>query len=81
MSLLPQKTLPVPEFKTRTEAFIWMYEKVNDPCIDNHRFAYNDDHAAMLLYNHLQNEGCCGSFDREVKVDGRLATVGCNYGH
>ena len=44
-------------------------------------FAYNDDKKAIATYNEIQNRGCCGSFDREVRIAGRLATIGCNYGH
>jgi hypothetical protein len=40
-----------------------------------------DDPEGMARYAQQQAEGCCGFFDAYVQVDGRLATVGCNYGH
>lgn len=78
---MSHKELPVPEFATLGDAFEWMEEKVDDPCVDNYRFAYNDDKEDIGKYNRLQNQGCCGFFDREVKIAGRLGTIGCNYGH
>lgn len=71
----------VPEFASTDEAYEWMKAQVDDPCVDNFRFAFIGDEPEILKYNAAQNEGCCGSFDREVLVGGRLATIGCNYGH
>jgi hypothetical protein len=75
------QTLPTPEFANAQDAHDWMLAEVDDPCVDNYRFAYNDDEKAIATYNEIQNRGCCGSFDREVRIAGRLATIGCNYGH
>jgi hypothetical protein len=72
---------PVPSFNTLKEANEWMENKVDDPCIDNYRFAYDGDEEASKNYDEVQRHGCCGSFDRRVMVAGRLATIGCNYGH
>lgn len=75
------QTLPAPEFANAQDARDWMLAEVDDPCVDNYRFAYNDDEKEIGTYNRLQNAGCCGFFDREVRIAGRLATIGCNYGH
>jgi len=71
----------IKEFKNEEEATKWMEEKVNDPCIDNHRFAFKMDKKALENYKAKQDRGCCGFFDEEIKVDGKEATIGCNYGH
>lgn len=63
------------------DAFEWMDEQVDDPCIDNRRFAFSDDSEEVGKYERLLDNGCCGFFDRRVKVAGRLASIGCNYGH
>jgi len=71
----------IPEFETREAASEWMSEAVDDPCVDNHRFAYVDDAAEMQRYSEKMDDGCCGFFDQAVIIAGRLATIGCNYGH
>lgn len=48
---------------------------------DNHRVARKDDDAEMEAYNEAVEQGCCGSFDIEVVIDGEKWCVGCNYGH
>jgi hypothetical protein len=68
-------------FNTEQEAFTWLYELVNDECIDNERFAFLDDAAAVAAYETAKEQGCCGSWDEEVTVAGRAAWIGCNYGH
>lgn len=70
-----------PSFASHDEAERWMVERVDDGCIDNHRFAYLDDDQSMRLYETRREDGCCGSFDADVIVDGRAARIGCNYGH
>jgi len=74
-------TVDLPTFDTEADAQAWMEAQVDDPCIDNQRFAFLDDVDAMLNYVAKQVSGCCGDFDHEVIVAGRRATVGCNYGH
>jgi len=74
-------TEPTPSFVSYEEAYNWMIEKVDDPCIDNIRFAYQDNSIEMEKYSVDKDDGCCGSFDSEVFVDGVLCTIGCNYGH
>lgn len=74
-------TYTFPSFATREDAFEWMHEKVDDGCVDNHRFAYVDDEDAMMEYEDAMSTGCCGCFDAIVMVDNRKATIGCHYGH
>ena len=71
----------IPEFDTKEDAFAWLRDIVDDPCIDNFRFAFDDDLVAINAYDEAHYNGCCGSADRRVIVAGRLAQVGCNYGH
>jgi hypothetical protein len=70
-----------PTFSDQAAAGDWMLAQVDDPCVDNHRFAFLDDSPAMVDYEDKRAGGCCGCFDAEVVVGGRLATIGCNYGH
>lgn len=73
------------QFNSEQEARQWVVrhveEKMDDHCIDNVRFAFLDDDHGMLKYNAQKEDGCCGVFDTMVEVNGRLATVGCNWGH
>jgi hypothetical protein len=70
------------KFSSPEEAEEWfLREVVDDPCVDNNRFAFKDDAEAMAEYEEAVQSGCCGSCDIDVEVAGRLATVGCNYGH
>jgi hypothetical protein len=73
--------LLLPTFYGEADAKVWMEGMVNDPCINNERFAYIEDHIALVEYYDRQEQGCCGSFDADIIVDGRLAIIGCNYGH
>ena len=73
--------MTLPSFKTVEEAYRWMHETVTDDCIDNHRYAYLNDAAMMAQYAKQIESGCCGQFDRMVRIGGRSALVGCNYGH
>ena len=68
-------------FKTKDEAVEWMESEIDDPCIDNIRFAYKDDEEEMRKYDEQCARGCCGYYDSEVNVNGRFAMVGCNFGH
>ena len=70
-----------PTFASAQEAYDWMEEQVADSCVDNYRFAYEDDAEATRLYYDLKSAGCCGFFDADIIVDGRNAIIGCNYGH
>lgn len=71
----------IPTFSNQEDAMDWMEEQVDDHCIDNHRFTFNDDQTGVEIYEVLRGAGCCGSFDTNIIIDGREATIGCNYGH
>lgn len=74
-------TKRIEEFTTEQEAWAWVNQEVDDPCVDNYRLAFEGDDEAEGNYLAAQNNGCCGYFDRLVKIDGKLAKIGCNYGH
>lgn len=71
----------VMQFTTREDAEVWMEDRVDDACMDNSRFAYLDDPEGLAEFDRLQALGCCGEFEAEIRVGGRLAKIGCNYGH
>jgi hypothetical protein len=58
-----------------------MLEEVGDEGVDNIRFAYASNTRAVCHYWKCQAEGCCGFFDEVIRVCGRIAYIGCNYGH
>lgn len=76
-----KNTQKIPEFETLDDAQEWLVDTVDDPCIDNFRFAYLDDEKQIDAYAQIKEGGCCGFFDKDVIVDKRLAQIGCNYGH
>lgn len=69
------------DFNSYEAALKRMLEEVDDPCVDNIRFAWLDDTEACQKYAEAKQDGCCGSFDREISINGREANIGCNYGH
>lgn len=71
----------IPQFATEQEARAWLDAQVDDDYVDNERFAYKDDQAAMEAYVRQAADGCCGDADYDVIVAGRPATIGCNFGH
>ena len=71
----------VEDFESFENASAWMEAEVDDPCVDNYRFAWSDDDNAMARYEELKEDGCCGRFDRKITIQGREAMIGCNYGH
>lgn len=77
----PTEGQQIPEFSSRVEAGEWMYSQVDNPCVDNERFAFLDDSVALAAYEDQRLQGCCGEFDEKITIGGRLATIGCNYGH
>ena len=77
----PVEPIVLPSFASKEDAIEWMDAKVDDPCTDNYRFAFVDDAAAMEEYDDQVQSGCCGFFDEDVIVDGKKATIGCNFGH
>lgn len=71
----------IPSFETEEEAFAWLRAYVDDPCVDNRRLAYEDDAEALARYDEARAQGCCGFADEIVRIGGRLARIGLNYGH
>jgi hypothetical protein len=71
----------IKDFESKRNAMNWMYDEVDDPCIDNVRFAYLDEIDDLGYYEESLGSGCCGYFDEEISINGRKATIGCNYGH
>lgn len=71
----------VKSFDNINDAADWMVAEVNDPCIDNIRFAFEDDAVECEKYAAQVLDGCCGFFDKIIIVDGKRASIGCNYGH
>lgn len=71
------------EFDSEKEASEWMYDEAlsGEECIDNYRFSFQDDSISMIKYVHAEDSGCCGFFDEDIMVAGRLAKIGCNFGH
>lgn len=70
----------VQTFETEDQAWDWLYETVDDPCIDNERIAYAD-RAQVRAFDAKASEGCCGSAEYKVNIGGRVAWIGCNFGH
>lgn len=71
----------IPHFETETDAWVWMEKEVDDGCVDNYRLCYLDDDISIAQYDEKKSEGCCGFFDRQVRIGNRCAMIGCNYGH
>lgn len=72
---------PIKSFTNTDEAWAWMQDEVDDPCKDNYRMAHEDDAIQMAEYQAAIEDGCCGSFDALVEIDGKRVWIGCNYGH
>ena len=71
-------------FATVEQARSWFFaeiEREDLDFVDNVRFAFADDAKEADEYEAARNDGCCGFVDMEVKVDGRVYWMGCNYGH
>jgi hypothetical protein len=58
-----------------------MAKDIDDPCMDNFRFAALDKPGDMRRYRDRRASGCCGSSDNIVMIHGRKFIIGCNYGH
>lgn len=58
-----------------------MIEDLDEPCLDNVRFAASNSRREMRRYRRQQSNGCCGSHDEEVSICGKKFWIGCNYGH
>lgn len=63
------------------EVHAYLDELVADPCVDNYRIGYLDDMVTLMEYGVARDCGCCARRDVLVYIAGRLAVVGCNYGH
>ena len=73
--------LTIKDFYTKEDAIAWVMDFVDDPYVDNDRFAFADDDKACAAYEEQRVLGCCGEFDTRIMVNGKDAFVGCNYGH
>ena len=69
------------EFAEKGGVYEYLRRKVDDPCVDNFRFARADSPDEMKLYASKKKKGCCGSHDEKVVIAGVVYWVGCNYGH
>ena len=71
------------DFYDERQAWKWfaMTYIYGESTYDNFRFAYVDEAGAVERYTHQRSDGCCGFLDIEVKVGGRVAYMGFNYGH
>lgn len=69
------------DFNTIEEAISWMYDHVEDSCVDNVRVAKVNNPIELAKYDAQKNKGCCGSYDTKVMVRGKKYYIGCNYGH
>lgn len=73
-------SVPVQEFSSREEAFDWLQDQEYEYA-DNFRFGWKDHIGSMEQYEDIRDHGCCGSTDFDITINGRPATIGCNYGH
>lgn len=66
------------------EVYQWFDEKTqNDDYdnLDNERAALETDAVAVAEYEARRADGCCGSVDEIIQVNGHNWLVGFNYGH
>lgn len=56
-------------------------EEQNLEYADNYRVARNNDSEALDEFEAQSMNGCCGSYETEVVIDGETWMIGCNYGH
>tara|TARA_R100000808_G_C2103695_1_gene119986 strand:+ start:596 stop:859 length:264 start_codon:yes stop_codon:yes gene_type:complete len=79
--LIGSITIP-PNVKTESAAWRLLDRATNnDPYCNNFRIAAYDDAQQMELYRAKQEDGCCGSVDILVIINGTPTMIGCNYGH
>lgn len=50
-------------------------------CVDNVRVALKSDSESVKRYEEAASRGCCGSFNKEFDINGKIYLIGCNYGH
>jgi hypothetical protein len=48
---------------------------------DNYRVARVNDPFEMLIFEHIQRTGCCGSLNFDIELEGVRYKVGFNFGH
>ena len=69
-------------FTSIERAFAWLEKTNRDNCYDQHRIVYADElNSNGKEYYEIYQKGCCGSDDTTVIINGRLAFIGCNFGH
>lgn len=68
-------------FSSIEEAFEWMEDEIDDPCIDSHRVYKWGDAEAENTYNAILEGGCCGFFDFDFMIGDDTYSMGCNFGH
>lgn len=49
--------------------------------VDNIRVALANDTIEFKEYDKKASQGCCGSFDTTVIINGDVYMIGCNHGH
>lgn len=78
--LIPMQYL---NFASKEAAINWMESRMDemDGPIDNVRFCWKNDAEGLSNYKAVYDKGCCGFFDCEVRILGRKAFIGCNFGH
>lgn len=54
---------------------------INDPCVDNWRYARADNADEVAAFEDAERDGCCGFFNTEIECDGTTIMLGFNYGH
>lgn len=85
ISLFNGDSIYAVDFESKDSAREWMESQINDNC-NNHRFTFLNPETMEELeeeedYNKRADSGCCATFDGIIRVNGRVARIGCNYGH
>ena len=69
------------KFKDWFERMENLDEGYKYPYLDNRRVADTRKKEQIDFYQILKDDGCCGSYDSSILLDGVLYWVGFNYGH
>lgn len=48
---------------------------------DNFRVANMNSQEEMDAFEEQSMNGCCGSYETEIEINGETWMIGCNYGH
>lgn len=90
------KDVPIPSGYTRLSNYALVFifpedaEKIHKiidseikdlDCVDNVRVALSSNEESVKMYEKARKDGCCGSFDKEFVINGKIYLIGCNYGH